>query len=280
MRVILSRKGFDSASGGLPSPITPEWRARSLPIPHRDATRYCDIGGDIPMWIEALAGSRGIEVQTRCHLDPDLDPANLPRLPGWRPCFGQASAAAKHLHDQGVGLGDLFLFFGWFRHVECTSYGGYRYAGPHSHVLFGWLQIGEIVEVGDRTAETHPWLADHPHVASRNWEGCNTVYVAAEQLVLPSGPTGLPGGGTFEDVLASHVLTKPGANRTTWLLPSFMAEDGVRLSYHENRSLWRPEEKECELQSMSRGQEFVLHTPDRLRSSLSAWLDEVFDQQK
>jgi hypothetical protein len=33
MKVILSRKGFDSASGGMPSPILPDGTLISLPIP-------------------------------------------------------------------------------------------------------------------------------------------------------------------------------------------------------------------------------------------------------
>ena len=52
------------------------------------------------------------------HLDPDLVPGTLPRPPDWLPAFGQDSAAASHLRNQGVSRGDLFLFFGWFRHTE------------------------------------------------------------------------------------------------------------------------------------------------------------------
>ena len=36
MRIILSRKGFDSANGGYPSPIMPDGRMVSLPIPDQD----------------------------------------------------------------------------------------------------------------------------------------------------------------------------------------------------------------------------------------------------
>jgi len=44
MKVILSRKGFDSGTGGYPSPILPDGTLLSLPIP--DATsdiKYSDI---------------------------------------------------------------------------------------------------------------------------------------------------------------------------------------------------------------------------------------------
>jgi len=43
MKVILSRKGFDSAYGGYPSPILPDGKMVSLPIPLEDSIRYSDL---------------------------------------------------------------------------------------------------------------------------------------------------------------------------------------------------------------------------------------------
>ena len=48
------------------------------------------------------------------------------REPGWRPLFGQEGAAETHLANQGVGTGDVFLFFGLFRPVEKAG-DGWRY---------------------------------------------------------------------------------------------------------------------------------------------------------
>ena len=39
MKVILSRKGFDSSNGGCPSPILPDGTLLSLPIPTDDRDR-------------------------------------------------------------------------------------------------------------------------------------------------------------------------------------------------------------------------------------------------
>lgn len=36
MKVILSRKGFDSANGGIVSPVFPDGRMLSFPIPSKD----------------------------------------------------------------------------------------------------------------------------------------------------------------------------------------------------------------------------------------------------
>ena len=44
MKVILSRKGFDSQYGGMPSPILPDGTMLSLPIPSKDDNiKYSDL---------------------------------------------------------------------------------------------------------------------------------------------------------------------------------------------------------------------------------------------
>ena len=44
MKVILSRKGFDTANGGIPSPIMPDGTLLSMPIPSNDALAFDDLG--------------------------------------------------------------------------------------------------------------------------------------------------------------------------------------------------------------------------------------------
>ena len=43
MKIILSRKGFDSSNGGCPSPILPDGTLLSMPIPSNDAESYDDL---------------------------------------------------------------------------------------------------------------------------------------------------------------------------------------------------------------------------------------------
>lgn len=92
MKLVLSRKGFDSENGGYPSPIFPDGRLYSLPIDYGGGsrTRYRDIGaaaGPDPCAmgavVEQLTGGR-VRGDALAHLDPDLDAGALPRLPGWR----------------------------------------------------------------------------------------------------------------------------------------------------------------------------------------------------
>jgi len=103
-----------------------------------------------------------------------------------------------------VGIDDVFLFFGWFRSVECIN-GSWRYV-PGSvdmHVLFGWLQIGEVLSVSQQIQEvvTHyPWLLEHPHISSagRFRSTNNTIYVASDSLRIGGRDTGRVGGGVFD----------------------------------------------------------------------------------
>ncbi|MFZ4661436.1 MAG: hypothetical protein ACOYNY_30795, partial [Caldilineaceae bacterium] len=78
MKLILSRKGFDSSAGGVASPLFPDGTLLSLPIPdQKGRVTYANLGwgehqlGDL---VEALTHGR-IDRQTRAHLDPDLYPA-------------------------------------------------------------------------------------------------------------------------------------------------------------------------------------------------------------
>src|ERR1019366_1035802 len=103
MRIILSRKGFDSSSGGVPSPIFPDGGILSLPIPDRLSTiSYKEIAGNswatVGELVEQLAG---IPQTHRAHLDPDLAACSFPRAEAWRPIFGQVGSAESHLRNAG-----------------------------------------------------------------------------------------------------------------------------------------------------------------------------------
>lgn len=71
MRIIFSRKGFDSTAGGGPSPLV-DGRPASLPIPDTKGlsrTTYAGLG----LGAAALAASRGkVGPDTLCHHDPQF----------------------------------------------------------------------------------------------------------------------------------------------------------------------------------------------------------------
>jgi len=137
VKLIISRKGFDSSAGGVASPILPDGRLRSLPIPDRESPlRYRDISSAAPTTASLVSA---LSPRTRpahgVHLDPDLDATSRSRAADWRPAFGQAGAALSHLRNHEVGVGDLFLFFGWFRAVDRVGRGWrFQPGAPDLHI--------------------------------------------------------------------------------------------------------------------------------------------------
>jgi hypothetical protein len=282
MRIVLSRKGFDSSAGKVASPIFEDGSMVSLPIPERGSgTKYGDVAtrrGPLGEIVEQLTHGE-IPRTHDVHLDPDLESPARERAPGWRPLFGQVGAAQTVLARGGVGVGDLFLFFGWFREVESTARVlRYRRGAANQHVLFGWLQVGAVL---DPQSDAVPaWMQAHPHVRVPERTN-NTLYVASEQLELPDGPVRdrgaeLAGAGVFTHFHDALRLTAPGASRSLWSLPAwFEPRDGrPALGYHEDLSRWRRDGDRVLLDSAKRGQEFVL---DATRCpEATAWLRELF----
>lgn len=278
VKVILSRKGFDSGYGGVPSPILPDGRMISLPIPDRDApTAYAEVHRD-GINLGALASdlTKGeIRRDYRAHLDPDLDPNAVARRPGWRPIFGQQAAALGHLRNEGVGPGDLFLFFGWFRSVE-QHQGQWRYVRGSRpvHAIWGWMQIGAIHACRSLPADVASWAAGHPHLHG-DQPDVNDVFVAADGLAV--GGRRQPGAGTFT-AGPSRLLTVPGMSPSHWKVPAWMhpTRGIATLSYHGDPTRWTAgDEQSCQLASVAKGQEFVLKVQDE--AQLMSWLEAVFD---
>jgi hypothetical protein len=269
MRIIFSRKGFDSSSGGKPSPIFPDGRMVSLPIPDkRSPIRYTDI-----RWQEYNLGSLvadltdgRIPASHSAHLDPDINSESLSRQSEWLPIFGQTGAAQGHLRNNGVQAGDVFLFFGLFRNVINTD-GKLVWDARSSlrHVLWGWLQIEEILKVDDCNLSTYGWAMYHPHF-HRESETNNTLYVSRKHLTLPGVAAGeLPGAGVFPHFSVKLVLTASTATTPShWELPRwFYPHDGkYPLTYHSNMARWQRTENGTRLDAVARGQEFVLDAGD------------------
>lgn len=278
MKIILSRKGFDSGYGGVASPILPDGSMFSLPIPTRKSpVRYKDIScpcGNLGKTVTTLTGRRFDNIPA--HLDPDLDYNALHRPDNWKPVFGQEKAAAKHLANQGVGVGDLFLFFGWFKHYELNEE-GYP-SKPNSkdlHVLFGYLQVGRIIPVGSELEKhriENPHIAQHPHLHSHNGPN-NIIYEASDSLTLFGNRTTLPGAGTFPQFRSELVLTQDGFTRSVWKVPAFFY---CNLTYHNSQDRWTDlNDGTFRLRSVAKGQEFVCDIREH-KESASSWLKHIF----
>ncbi len=288
MKIILSRKGFDSSAGGIACPIMPDGRLLSLPIPQADGpVKFSQLsfqGKSVSSLIKQLGCK---EWRSGCHLDPDLMPELIERPEGWYPTLGQHGAAQRHLETEGVGPGDLFLFFGWFRQTEWFK-GKLRFVAdaPDLHLLYGWLQIDRVVKEEQLTMEHFPELGLHPHLVKGFQH--NGLYLPKNKLVLNGAETDFPGAGFFThfNTQQEHKgqpiqqLTFPGEKRTVWQLPEcFWPENCDKvLSYHRKPERWIKRDDRLLLQSAFRGQEFVLESnqPDQVK----VWLNKLLSAEE
>jgi hypothetical protein len=269
VKIVLSRKGFDSSIGGCPSPIFEDGSLCSLPIPSRSSTlKFDEIAWkreSLGRVVSDLTKSR-VKGSDVAHLDPDLNALSLHRRPGWRPLFGQTDTAQRHLENQGVEAGDLFLFFGWFREAEIVS-GRYRFrrGAPDLHVLFGWLRVSEVWRLYESPRQTPDWALEHPHVVA-NLGSRNTVYVSRDAQ----------SGGVFPSFRPDLALTAPGVRlRTSWRLPEWFHPRGrgSMLTYHRKDQFSSDDSDFVLVDSAKRGQEFVLDTADYPEAE--AWVESL-----
>jgi len=177
VKVILSRKGFDSANGGIPSPIFEDGTMLSFPIPSKDHNMDKISYNELTcngVLLNKILKDLGYSGDECCHLDPDLDSTRrVVPVKGWKPAFGQINQSASYLINNQIVSGDLFLFFGNFRHVV-KSNGKYKFArrnensadpyyGKEMQVIWGYLQVGEIIS-DPKEQEKFFW---HPHACEK-----------------------------------------------------------------------------------------------------------------
>lgn len=281
MLVIMSRKGFDSSSGGVPSPIFPDGKMLSLPIPDKDSKiKYKDI-----RWNKQTVGeivsdlTKGkIPSAFNAHLDPDLIRDSMPRLNKWNPAFGQIAAAQGHLRNQNIGPGDLFLFFGLFREIIKRD-SGFRYKSGTTtkHIIWGWLQIDEIITVDTCDRRKYTWASYHPHF-QKGPDKSNTLYIAKKHLNVPGiDNKRIKGASVFGNFNNKLQLTEEASLKPSlWKLPKWFYPSGKKppLTYHPNSSSWHIKRDHVLLQSAAKGQEFVLDC--RYYTEAMRWLNNLF----
>ena len=296
-RIVLSRKGSDAAWGGRPS-LRVGTELISLPIPESasraraaEATGTGVRYGELPL--HARVGGLHTHLQRMgperyVHLDPDLRPELRPahlRTPAIQRerLFGQEGAAERHLRNQEVGPGDLFLFFGWFRDAQQQGK-TWKRVGPDEHCLWGWLQIDETYAVTSAEAATKlPWAAHHPHAAHWDrYDRNNRLYRARKRL---SFAPKLPGAGVFRWHPGLTLTQRCGTavTRKEWCLPGFVRRTGLTYNQGNGSRCTRmtgDARDRVHLRSAPIGQEFVMPAHRAFRPSertaVAAWLQGIF----
>lgn len=257
MKVVLSRKGFDTENGGIPSIILPNKELLSFPIPSdSDSIKFTDLNhpiyGNYFEIINNLKPNQLKKNQT-CHLDPDIYQYIRKRENNWQPIFGPYFRAYSHLKEHNIKENDIFLFFGSFKESELNnSTLVYKKGAQEKHIIFGYFQIGKIVK---ENRFVQDWMVYHPHVPpNRNIDENNVVFIATNKLSFNNQ---LPGASALHYLTKEIVLTKKDGDRylskSKWNFSSYTFGKKIEISYHQNDN-WRKEY----FQSAKRGQEFVL----------------------
>jgi Nucleotide modification associated domain 3 len=307
-RIILSRKGFDGEAGKCPSPIYPDGTMLSIPIPepedpaHEIHALYSGLRRQGALeFPSSLIKPHGHEIDLtdrEVHLDPDIRPELRPTSAS-EDCknlllFGQGDGAQTELSNNGVGEGDLFLFYGWFKDarqegesVRFETRAGNRIV-REAHVIWAWLQVEKshlIQPEGDLPNELK-CAGHHPHIEHRGDYNNNCIYQASPTLSF-SGK--IAGAGVFEKYHEALRLTSSDERRCSfWTLPVFFREAGLtHLGPNTIRGLhtwvWEIEGVSIRGRSASPGQEFVMKTDGvnaKIKREIETWLESIFKHAK
>lgn len=216
MKVVLSRKGFDSANGGIVSPIFEDGTMISFPIPSHDRNTFGELQYGDFSYSEILS-DLNYKGDCYCHVDPDLDQdRRAAKIEEWEPAFGQIDSSAMYLKNIGIKEGDLFLFFGNFHSVKNVN-GHFKYIRKTGdfykdhdlQIIWGYLQIGEIII--DPYKQEELWW--HPHSCEeRRKNKTNVIFKASKHLSFDENR---PGAGLLH-FHPDRVLTSKGCNKATW----------------------------------------------------------------
>lgn len=293
MKVILSRKGFDSTSGGHPSPVFYGKIMLPIPIPisgsvemqnsvvdtleeHKNSergVRYSNL--QLPNCIklegyscyyklmeklypekELRLGKKSkflLDKYTLSHPDPDLDY-----------CFTAQNCEnkkRKQMFGQVGGAQTHLCKQGVGKGALFLFYGLYQHVctcGEPKLVGQPFHAIWGYLEVGDVLCNKRIRNLENYHIHKQSFylnKENNTIYEATTELSFDKSR---PGAGIFP-FHENRVLTKPDESVSKWKLPEFLS--GLKISHHpkENTKIgFQTDGNGGYFQSTSPGQEFVI----------------------
>lgn len=229
-KIILSQKGFDSGSGGKAN-LLYNGHHVSLPIPAPGSKQvYSSMNTPDGFSYSEILSDIGVGTHQEGHLDPDICVSTIKeRNPSWRGLFGQAGNSEALLQNLGVGEGDLFLFFGWYREAERRN-GRFRYKwrARNVHSIYGYLEVGAIYDIA-RGCEVPDWARYHPHAARPEAfsKTRNRIYEATNVFSRDSSKRGW---GVFRQHPSLVLTSENAATRSVWELPACFEGEGAKFN--------------------------------------------------
>lgn len=279
MKVIFSRKGFDSSYGGFPSIILPEEmdsKMISFPIPEtnpksegkkaeeirfllkqrvmslKDIFDELEISDKIKM--PSDSAQKGLQNINKFHFDPEIQTVENMRSYA---AFGQSGSASSHLLNNGLQPGDVFLFFGTFKKTILENNKITYDSGMYEiHTIWGYMIVDDIIHVNkiEDVVKKYTGIKTHLHFINKENEekNGNNIIICGKNF------------GTF-DYEDKYRLTKLGYSKTIWELPDFFR--GADISYCNKV------ENPSRFKSAEIGQEFVVTNFDELK--MKNWLIDL-----
>ena len=254
MRIVLSRKGFDSATGGGPSPVLEDGTMLSLPIPEVPEKGYTH--SDLKNWhrydqLNLTEQVKNLCKSKYCHLDPDIRPDLWCHCEKWQPTFGQCNAAAGHLikhlelqdeTDKKIKITEsvLFLFFGLFR-----KHNGTQFYGEPFHAIWGYMVCDKVID------DQQEMPTYHPHAKLKKAKN-NLLFVAKTRCY-----------GTFKYCDRLVLTDLRQSAKTMWKIDAlpwfeYLKDKSVKMTYHPNTEKCFPAGKNYFQACQGYGQEFVV----------------------
>lgn len=267
MRIILSRKGVDSGNCKASNLVIFDCQGKSemimIPIPSsNDKIAYKDVtfskDKEKDLYVKNYLKNFKIDLSSLCHMDPNL--SNYLDEPNFLGSVGQIGSSQSHLENQEIQKDDLFIFFGKYE-IQKFSQTKVEKIAKDKHIMFGYLQIGEIIcpndpKNGGRASyeEKYPWIKNQPHWNFEKYKNIesNRIYIAREKCSFDESIKGFGMFNFSEDL----ILTKNGRSISKWELPKPLMN--LKITYHNESNY-----KEDYFQSASRGQEFVIEKNEK-----------------
>lgn len=294
MKVVLSKKGVDSSNCSNPVKAVLGEELLFIPIPSlKEKVSYQDIkySKDKTMLDKAKENIKNCkflmnvpidcldnELKVGCHLDPQLK--NYYDNDKFLASFGQVEKAQKYLENNKIGVGDLFLFYGWFYDEETHK---------DKHIIWGYMQVGDVLTFNEdgtvnssnlkpgkklkrkEVEKVYPFLKNQPHWKNTEnypFERNNTIYIAKEYF--NDEESNIKGYGVFKynEKLA---LTDSNADRKSdWCVEALANAKIMKSSGKENDCYSFDNDGRISI-AKGYGQEFVLKESDEV----SSWAENL-----
>ena len=290
MKVILSKKGFDSSYGQQSSIILPQkygYKMISFPIPEtnsnnagvpseninyifkdekpfnlKDLFNQLDITNKIKF--QEKSKTR-IFTENKFHLDPEVFITSEIRKKQNYAAFGQSGPAAGALLDKSDPLekDDVFLFFGTFQRTFINN-GKITYDDLMNpiHALWGYMIVDDIIHINkdmtnidNKYIQKYPDIENHLHFINRANEGDNNIIICGKRF------------GTFS-YDEKYRLTKPDYQKTCWSISDAFKKANMKYLITEKKDRIILDPKRILANGI--GQEFVTSNFDE--EEMKKWL--------